>query len=374
MAGLFSSDSNDLLTRITQERQQANQALGSPYGKYSGIVSTGAGLADIGADAMASGGAGGAGASDPRMQQMNTVKNIFAQVGMQVGNTSSPEFYKALAQAFTQQGFADQAQKASEKATEVEAYATDLELKKQQLSTAKLSADKEAAMRKDLAALGEKATDDQIRGVVMKYGDASAIIADLSRRDVAKQAAEARRDAAAMAAQARKDALDQRAQDKALNKPKDVAEKEALTATIQAESGVIDRYLPMLEGKRDEKGNLIEKPTVDFSLSGKTAAWLDSFSGNPRQSTLQMGSIQKTLLRQANLILQAAKGTQTEGDAQRAYDSLTSAFERNSNAGVAQALKELKDVQRTVITSNNAYIKARGYGTEDAGWSISVKK
>ena len=371
MAGLFSSDSNDLLTRITQERQQANQALGAPYGKYSGIVSTGAGLADIGADAMRG---GGVGASDPRMQQMNEVKNIFAQVGMQVGNTSSPEFYKALSQAFTQKGFADQAQKASEKATEVEASATDLELKKQQLATAKLSADKEAAMRKDLTALGEKATDDQIRGVIMKYGDASTIIADLSRRDVARQNAEARKDAANIAAQARKDALAQRAQDKALNKPKDVAEKEALTATIQAESGVIDRYLPMLEGKRDDQGNLIEKPTVDFSLGGKTAAWLDSFSGNPKQSTLQMGSIQKTLLRQANLILQAAKGTQTEGDAQRAYDSLTSAFERNSNAGIAQALKELKDVQGTVITSNNAYIKARGYGTEDAGWSISVKK
>lgn len=115
MAGLFSSDSNDLLTRITQERQQANQALGTPYGKYAGIVSTGAGLADIGADAMAGGGAGSA---DPRVQQLNDVKNIFAQVGMQVGNTSSSQFYTALAEQLRSK-YPDQASKAEEKAKEM---------------------------------------------------------------------------------------------------------------------------------------------------------------------------------------------------------------------------------------------------------------
>ena len=115
MAGLFSSDSNDLLTRITQERQQANQALGAPYGKYSGIVSTGAGLADIGADAMAGGGAGSA---DPRVQQLNEVKNIFAQVGMQVGDTSSSKFYTALAEQLRSK-YPDQASKAEEKAKEM---------------------------------------------------------------------------------------------------------------------------------------------------------------------------------------------------------------------------------------------------------------
>ena len=79
MAGLFSSGEQDVLGNIVQQRQQANQALGSGYGKYGGIVEAGAGMADTGADAMYG---GKTGASDPRMQQMTEVKNIFAQVAM----------------------------------------------------------------------------------------------------------------------------------------------------------------------------------------------------------------------------------------------------------------------------------------------------
>ena len=117
MAGLFSSGEQDVLGNIVQQRQQANQALGSGYGKYGGIVQAGAGMADIGADAMYG---GKTGASDPRMQQMTEVKNIFAQVAMEVGNTTSAAFYKKLAQAWSAK-FPEQAQKAAEKANEIEA-------------------------------------------------------------------------------------------------------------------------------------------------------------------------------------------------------------------------------------------------------------
>ena len=68
MAGLFSSGEQDMLGNIVQQRQQANQALAQNYGKYSGIVQAGAGMADIGADAMFG---GKTGASDPRIQQID---------------------------------------------------------------------------------------------------------------------------------------------------------------------------------------------------------------------------------------------------------------------------------------------------------------
>ena len=116
MAGLFSSGEQDVLGNIVQQRQQANQALGSGYGKYGGIVQAGAGMADIGADAMYG---GKTGASDPRMQQMTEVKNIFAQVAMEVGNTTSAAFYNKLAQAWSAK-FPEQAAKAAEKAKELE--------------------------------------------------------------------------------------------------------------------------------------------------------------------------------------------------------------------------------------------------------------
>ena len=116
MAGLFSSGEQDMLGNIVQQRQQANQALGSGYGKYGGIVQAGAGMADIGADAMYG---GKTGASDPRMQQMTEVKNIFAQVAMEVGNTTSAAFYNKLAQAWSAK-FPEQAAKAADKARELE--------------------------------------------------------------------------------------------------------------------------------------------------------------------------------------------------------------------------------------------------------------
>jgi hypothetical protein len=52
------------------------------------------------------------------MQQMNEVKNIFAQVAMEVGNTTSVQYYEKLAQALSAQ-YPEQAQKAADKAMEV---------------------------------------------------------------------------------------------------------------------------------------------------------------------------------------------------------------------------------------------------------------
>lgn len=116
MAGMFSSGEQDVLGNIIQQRQQANQALGSGYGKYGGIVQAAGGMADTLGDVIAG---GGVGASDPRMQQMNEVKNIFSQVALEVGTTTSAAFYTKLAQALSAK-YPEQAQKAADKAKELE--------------------------------------------------------------------------------------------------------------------------------------------------------------------------------------------------------------------------------------------------------------
>jgi len=116
MAGMFSSGEQDVLGNIIQQRQQANQALGSGYGKYGGIVQAAGGMADTMGDIVAG---GGVGASDPRMQQMNEVKNIFAKVALEVGTTKSAAFYTKLAQELSAK-YPEQAQKAADKAKELE--------------------------------------------------------------------------------------------------------------------------------------------------------------------------------------------------------------------------------------------------------------
>ena len=117
MAGLLTSSEQDMLGNIIQQRQQANQALASPYGKYGGIVQAAAGMADTGADAIAG---GGVGAADPRMQQMQAAKAIMTKVAKEVGSVTSAAFFERLSQELAVANFPEQAQKAADKANELE--------------------------------------------------------------------------------------------------------------------------------------------------------------------------------------------------------------------------------------------------------------
>ena len=134
MAGLFSSNEQDVLGTIMQQRGQSNQALGSGYGKYGGIVQAGAGMADIGGDAMFG---GATGASDPRMIEQQEVKAIFSQASTQTGNSTSPEFYMALSKLLAAK-FPKQAQQAMEEGNRLNKLA--LENEQLKLENAKIDA------------------------------------------------------------------------------------------------------------------------------------------------------------------------------------------------------------------------------------------
>ena len=127
MAGLFSSNEQDMLGTIMQQRNQSNQALGSGYGKYGGIVQAGAGMADIGGDAMFG---GATGASDPRMIEQQEVKAIFSKAATQTGNSTSPEFYMALSKLLAAK-FPEQSKKAAEQAQKVKNETEDRAMAKE---------------------------------------------------------------------------------------------------------------------------------------------------------------------------------------------------------------------------------------------------
>lgn len=147
MAGLFSSGEQDLLGNIMTQRQQANQALGSGYGKYGGIVQAAGGLIDTGTDAMFG---GKVGAADPRMQQMGKVKELFSKAVMEVGNTTTPAFYERLAQELQAAGFPEQAQKAADKAMEIKKAEFEMKTKADKPSDLKtLLAERDALPQND---------------------------------------------------------------------------------------------------------------------------------------------------------------------------------------------------------------------------------
>lgn len=187
MAGLFTSGEQDMLGNIVQQRQQANQALGSGYGKYGGIVQAGAALTDVGADAMTGGKIGSA---DPRMQQLQGAKAIFTKVAQEMGEVNSAAFYEKLAQELSAQ-YPEQAQKAADKAAEVkkaEAEAAPKDPTLDLLKTGKYTPEsvREAMKNKDFSKL-KLVEKSEAKTPFEKKMDLAGITDPAQRQAMAKQ-------------------------------------------------------------------------------------------------------------------------------------------------------------------------------------------
>ena len=205
---------------------------------------------------------------------------------------------------------------------------------------------RETDLSKALGALPADATDEQIRATIRQNGgDAKIILQDITRVQVAKQSAEARTEAARLAAEARRAASDA----KLAQMPKDVAEK--VTANIALESGV---------KRMDDLITKINKGEVNFTVLDSLWAKANAMFGNFTPEGKIAADTKAEIKAQANLVLQNAKGVQTEGDAQRAYDLIINDLEKNSTAGVKSALSRLKAQQELTIKANKEYARRRG--------------
>lgn len=99
-----------------------------------------------------------------------------------------------------------------------------------------------------------------------------------------------------------------------------------------------------------------EKPSVTFGPSSTVGAGVSSLVGSPTKNALEQGKLRRFVSREANAILTAAKGTQTEGDAQRAYDMIMSGLDKNSNEGVYSALEDLKAMKQNTVKGLETYV------------------
>ena len=92
-------------------------------------------------------------------------------------------------------------------------------------------------------------------------------------------------------------------------------------------------------------------------------------SGKEAENALEQAKLRRFIAREANAVLVAAKGTQTEGDAQRAYDMIMSGLDKNSNTGVQGALEDLKTMKENTVKGLSTYVdsmKTKGKGTSGA--------
>jgi hypothetical protein len=129
----------------------------------------------------------------------------------------------------------------------------------------KLSAAQDAALRAELAKLGPNATEDMIRGVVVKYGDPDKVLAALTSAATRAEDRTARADAAKLAADARADAA------KLANDAKIEAAKIQAEARIDAarEAGANRVQIAQLQAQ-----NRQELAQLTASLKGPSPAVL----------------------------------------------------------------------------------------------------
>jgi len=99
-----------------------------------------------------------------------------------------------------------------------------------------------------------------------------------------------------------------------------------------------------------------KNPKVTFGPLSSAAHGITSVFGSPTDNALEQDSLRRFIAREANDILVAAKGTQTEGDAKRAYAQIMSGIDKNSNAGVYNALEDLKKAKAKTVAGLETYV------------------
>lgn len=199
-------------------------------------------------------------------------------------------------------------------------------------------------LRSEMNALGPDATEAQVRAVLRQYGNPEAIVKDLNFVKKMEEDAALKREL-----QAEKSALAREKMAANVQKlPKDAQDK--LYGTI-----LVDQSIPRLQGFVDEIND--PKKKLDFSVAATGMAKVAGLFGATTPAQRRVEEIKKEFLKQANALLLLAKGTQTEGDAQRAQRQIISDLEKNSNEGVKSALDQLIQTQKLVKEANKTYLR-----------------
>jgi len=422
MAGLFTSGEQDMLGNIVQQRQQANQALGSGYGKYGGIVQAGAALTDVGADAMTGGKIGSA---DPRMQQLQGAKAIFTKVAQEMGEVNSAAFYEKLSQELAAK-YPEQAQKAAEEAVKAKKQGYELgaledkekakaavasvlaknpNATSQELyaAAAPFSSDPEAiikvvAAKEDKVAASEakaaekaQAASDKLEQLKLQGQQRldvareqaqsridAATIAGASREQIAQMQIESRKEIAQMQAEARQETSRMMGQIRLdIARENNVTKREieaskrntgVLAPSLQKEEGADLELIDTYEAMSAVLDTPVKSLTPD-EKTGVVALSLDplsranyaarNYAGKSSPESRAYADLQASVAQAVNIKTDAAKGVQTDKDVLRFANALIEASARNDVKGTREALVKFQDAAKTAAAKTKVRVNSR---------------
>jgi hypothetical protein len=339
------------------------------------------------------------GGQDPQLQLISARNQIARQI-----DPSNPESFMNGAQMLAQMGdmqganaLADAGRKAQAELALVGQRNAAAQASQAQAGKVQLGIDQENKLRTQLSTLGPNATEEQIRGVLVQYGDPDKVLAALTtaatraedrtaRADAAKLAADARTDAAKLANEARIDAARiqaearvdaareagatrlQIAQLQAQNK-RDLAAlatslkgPKVLSSALQKEEDkeleLVDSLTARSESLQPALASLTPDPVTKKSpLSLGPISNLryqaQNAAGNSTPESRAYAQLQRSVQEATNLKTDAAKGVQTDRDVLRFANELIAAFGKNDTQTTLDALSNF------VKTTDKAKVNAQ---------------
>ena len=348
-----------------------------------------------GANQLGNVAAGMLGAEDPQMRLISQ-RNALAQQF----DVSTPEglaqYGKALQQAGDTQGALGAISIGRQMTQEMALTGQRQAAERASLATAaktELSIEQERKLRDELSRLPTNATEEQILGVVTKYGSPDKVLAVLqgtadkaaanqARIDAANQANQARIDAAKVAADARIEAaklagatalqIAQLRADSArelrqlatsLKGPKVLApslqkeedkELELVDSLAARETSLAPAIASLTIDPKTNKAPLELGPVNNLRYLAQNAA------GNSTDESRAYASLQRAVQEATNLKTDAAKGVQTDKDVLRFANELIAAFGGNDT--------------KTSLEALNNFVKATGKAKENAQKRIDSRR
>jgi len=350
--------------------QQANFAIGRGANMLGGVIG------------------GALGGQDPELQRITMRQQIARQLNPN-DPASIEQAIAALSQGGDPQG-AMMLQGEYRKLQESNALVgqrTAAQLASQaQASKIQLGVEQENKLRGELSNLGPNATEEQIRGVLLKYGDPDKVLTALtsaatraedraSRERLAKDAADARIEAAKIAADARLEAARQAgatqlqiAQLQAQNK-RDLASLAAslkgpkvLPSALQKEEDkeleLVDSLTARSEALQPAVASLTpdpvtKKPPLALGPVNNLRYQAQNAAGNSTPESRAYAQLQRSVQEATNLKTDAAKGVQTDKDVLRFANELIAAFGKNDTQTTLDALNNF------VKTTDTARVNAQ---------------
>ena len=379
---------------LQQAQQNALRSQATQYAQLNPLDRAAQTMYQAGSN-LGGGIAGLMGVQDPAMKRQSDIAAIVSKYDI-----ANPEDLQKASQELMAAGFQQEASLAIGKANELSKAQADINqvrAKTQQEAAAaqaaayKVSQDEQ--LRTQLAALPPDATQEDFIKTVMKYGSPDKVLT-IVQQAADKQAA--REQAVQMQKERIQAKLEADLRDAKTQKERDAAKAESRLELAQ----VVASLKPVKEAPPLSTADIRQVAAARGALSSvnSTINQVDTFTKDIEKGKLQFGAAENLLsagrtaigkatesdlkkvqfnqfVQQAvNNLLLAAKGTQTEGDAKRAAEQVTSALARNDSNAVKASLEQLKNVlQDTKVVHTETldlYAKerpslAKGTGTKE---------